>query len=124
MKKIVVGFAAAILLVMGVTLAQAQINPFGRWAQPGLSEEDSKLLHDAAEKVYANPKVKAGDKQAWNNPKSGNKGTVEATRLFKSHDMPCVELLYTFFIKEAANPDANTLVMSRCHAPDGSWKTL
>jgi surface antigen len=118
------GFAAMTVLVAGVTLAQAQINPFGRWAQPGLTEEDSKLLHAAAEKVYANPKVKVGDKQAWNNPKSGSKGTVEATRLFKSHDMPCTELLYTFFIKEAADPGANTLVLSHCHAPDGSWKIL
>ena len=123
MKKIALSFAAMAIMVAGASHALAQINPFGRWAQPGLTKEESAMVSKAARSVYENPNVKVGDKADWENPKNGNKGSVEATKLFQARGMNCVELLYTFHIKEAEQA-RNTISMNRCKAPDGTWKIL
>lgn len=123
MKKIVVGFAAMAFLVAGASLAQAQINPFGRWAQPGLTKEESAMVSKAAKSVYENPDVKVGDRADWKSQKTGNSGWVEATKLFQARGWNCVELLYGFHIKEAEQA-RNTITLNRCKMPDGTWKIL
>ena len=124
MKKIVSGFIAAAVLAGAASLAQAQINPFGRWAQPGLTAEESTLVYDTAASVYKNPNVKPGDKADWVSKKTGNSGSVEAVRLFTYNgNINCVETLYTFKIKEA-DQARNTLTINHCKMPDGEWKIL
>lgn len=123
MKKIVSGFIAMAVLIGGASLAQAQINPFGKWAQPGLTKEESALVKQTAQSVYRNPDVKAGDRAEWMSKKTGNSGWVEATKLFKYKDASCVETLYGFKIKEAEEA-RNTLTINHCKMPDGSWKIL
>ena len=123
MKKIVSGFIAMTVLVGGASLAQAQINPFGRWAQPGLTKEESTLVQKAAQSVYRNPAVKPGDRADWASKKTGNSGWVEAVRLFQYKDANCIETLYGFNIKEA-DQARNTLTINHCKMPDGSWKIL
>lgn len=123
MKKIVMGIAATAFLVAGASLAQAQVNPFGKWAQPGLTKEESTLVSNAAKSVYEKPDVKVGDRADWESKKTGNSGWVEATRLFKYKEYNCVELLYGFKIKDAEQA-RNTITLNRCKAPDGTWKVL
>ena len=124
MKKILLGIAAMTFLVAGVSLAQAQINPFGRWAQPGLTKEESALVKKAAQSVYMNPNVKPGDKAEWASKKTGNSGWIEAVKLFTYNgNVNCVETLYGFNIKEA-DQARNTLTINHCKMPDGSWKIL
>ncbi|MHB1218502.1 MAG: hypothetical protein ACYC1L_09940 [Alphaproteobacteria bacterium] len=123
MKKIVSGFVALAVLAGGASLAQAQINPFGKWAQPGLTKEESTLVQKAAQSVYKNPDVKVGDHAEWESKKTGNSGWIEATKLFKYKDASCVETLYGFKIKEAEMA-RNTLTINHCKMADGSWKIL
>lgn len=123
MKKALTGFIAAAVLAGGVTLAQAQINPFGRWAQPGLTAEEASQVQEAAQKVYMNPKVKVGDHAEWANKTTGNSGSVKALRFFNYQQAKCIETLYTFNIKEASQA-RNTLTINHCKMPDGEWKIL
>ncbi len=124
MKKIVSGFIAAAVVAGSVSLAHAQINPFGRWAQPGLTKEESTLVSNAAQSVYKNPDVKPGDRAEWASKKTGNSGWVEAVKLFTyKSNINCVETLYGFNIKEA-DQARNTLTINHCKMPDGSWKIL
>lgn len=123
MRKIVMGIAATAFLVAGASLAQAQINPFGKWAQPGLTKEESTLVSNAAKSVYEKPDVKVGDRADWKSDKTGNSGWVEAMRLFKYKEYNCVELLYGFNIKDAEQA-RNTITLNRCKGPDGTWKVL
>ncbi|MGE0094136.1 MAG: hypothetical protein AB7M05_05465 [Alphaproteobacteria bacterium] len=123
MKKIVSGFIALAVLAGGASLAQAQINPFGRWAQPGLTKEEASIVQKTAQSVYRNPDVKPGDRAEWSYKKTGNSGWVEATKLFDYKDAKCIETLYGFKIKEAEMAQ-NTLTINHCKMPDGSWKIL
>jgi surface antigen len=124
MKKIIVVIVAALATIVAAHTAIAQINPFGKWAQAGLTKEDSEMSQKAAASLYEKPDVKAGDSASWQNPTSGNSGTVTATRVFKHKDMPCVGLRYAFDLKDSQDKSKKELQANRCKVASGEWKIL
>lgn len=116
---------AAVALALAAALpAQAQINPFGKWGSTSMTKEDQQMTSQAAASLYQNPAVKKGDIAKWENPASGNSGTVTVTRLFQSKDMPCVGLLYSFNIKDTQDKSKKELQSNRCKVASGEWKIL
>lgn len=124
MKKIAMALAAAIIAAGSAQAALAQVNPFGKWGNAGFTKEDSAMNQKAAASLYENPNVKVGDTASWQNPQSGNGGTVTATKLFKHKDMPCVALHYSFDLKDSQDKSKKELNANRCKVATGEWKIL
>ena len=124
MKKIIVAVVAALAMAIAAHTAIAQINPFGKWAQVGFTKEDAEMNQKAAASLYEKPDVKIGEKASWQNPASGNAGTVTATRIYKYKDMPCVDLLSSLDLKDSQDKSKKELKSTRCKVASGEWKIL
>ena len=105
--------------------ATAQVNPF---KQSGfdLSVRDLELLEAAAARLYVGETATLGTVETWENPESGNSGTVVLTGIF-SHSyqgskLPCRRLRHDIRIKSNATPFR--FVVNRCRIQSGEWKIL
>lgn len=123
MNKLLIALAL-FAITTGAGAANAQINPFGKWAQVGFTKEDAEMNQAAQASLYEKPDVKAGDKASWQNPASGNGGTITATRIYKYKDMPCVDLLSAFELKDSQDKSKKELKATRCKVASGEWKVL
>ncbi|MEM7171640.1 MAG: hypothetical protein AAF530_15830 [Pseudomonadota bacterium] len=102
--------------------AQAQLNPF-RGSGFELTAQDVEEIGNAGRELFRDNEAAAvGDSVMWENPESGNKGTITIMDSFTYEDLPCFELKYTFELKKLAEP--KTLLDKRCQVPDGQWKAL
>lgn len=124
MKTIFTALALVLTAIAGFSTANAQVNPFGKWAQVGFTKEDAEMNQKAAASLYENPDVKAGEKASWQNPASGNGGTITATRIYKYKDMPCVDLLSTLDLKDSQDKSKKEIKSTRCKVASGEWKIL
>lgn len=104
------------------TLASAQgINPFGRSGFE-LSDSDVDALKAAGKKIYTNEDVAVGEVEAWNNPETGNYGTVTMTKRHAYKGLPCRRLQHDIFLKKQAREFR--YIVDRCRTTDGEWKLL
>ena len=91
-----------------------------------LSHHDLKAMAKAAQPLLDDDTLPINTKRDWNNPESGDHGTVELTRRFEydyeGTKLPCRELLY--HIQVAASADPYNYKLNRCKVADGSWKIL
>lgn len=124
MKAIFTALTLVLTAIAGLSPAAAQVNPFGKWAQVGFTKEDAEMNQKAAASVYEKPDVKAGEKASWQNPASGNGGTVTATRVYKYKDMPCVDLLSSLDLKDSQDKSKKEIRSTRCKVASGEWKIL
>lgn len=125
MKKIIIAALALIFASSaGIQVVNAQINPFGKWAQVGFTKEDAEMNQAAQASLYEKPDVKAGDKASWQNPASGNGGTIAVTKVYKYKDMPCVDLTSNFELKDSQDKGKKELKATRCKVASGEWKVL
>lgn len=124
MKTLIVALTLAFAAVVGTSTTHAQINPFGKWAQVGYTKEDSEMNQAAMASLYEKPDVKVGEKASWQNPASGNGGTNTVTRIYKYKDMPCVDLLSSFELKDSQDKSKKELKTTRCKVASGEWKIL
>jgi hypothetical protein len=125
MKKIIIAaLALAFASSAGIQAVNAQINPFGKWAQVGYTKEDSEMNQAAMASLYEKPDVKVGEKATWQNPASGNGGTNTVTRVYKYKEMPCVDLLSSFELKDSQDKSKKELKTTRCKVASGEWKIL
>src|SRR5262245_41583227 len=104
----------------GATSAVAQINPFGKEGG-NLTKEDWEQINAAKAKALTDPAA-VGTKESWENPKSGNSGTIDITKEFKRGDLPCRTVKYTLTLK--GQKKQRSYVMNECKAPDGRWKFI
>jgi hypothetical protein len=112
---------AALLLLTGLSAADAQINPFRSTRQAnGLSREDVAMVSEATGRLNRRDPIHVGDAEDWNNPASGNSGKVTVTRLFKYSGMACHAVRYDLSYK--ASRPARSYNADWCHTKSGDWK--
>jgi surface antigen len=112
---------AVALLLAGVSVSSAQINPFRSSSRAtGLTNTDVGILTTTSGLVNRKEPVKVGDTEDWSNPASGNFGKVTVTRLFHYNGMECHGLRYDFTIK--ASNTARTYNTDWCKTKTGEWK--
>jgi surface antigen len=104
------------------TAAFAQINPFGRAGGGGLTADDLTLLEAASSKLYAVDSPRVGATERWNNPTSGNAGTVSLIEVFEKDGMPCRKLRHNIAMNGAK--DQQVYTSNRCRVQSGEWKLL
>lgn len=118
----------SIKLIAAVLIAFTSVSPVAHaidpWLGPDfkLEESDLALLKAAAEILYMTDDAEIGAAEAWNNPETGNHGTVKLIRKHEYKGMPCRELQHDIELKRSANPHRFTL--DRCRTDDGEWKIL
>jgi surface antigen len=100
--------------------AIAQINPFSR--NQSITNEDLKLIESASVKLYKVDSPKVGAAERWDNPNSGNSGTVTLTQLFEKDGMPCRKLRHRIAVKGQKEPVI--YIFNRCRVKSGEWKLL
>jgi surface antigen len=112
---------AALLLLTGLSAADAQINPFRSTRQAnGLSREDVAMVSDATGRLNHKDPIHVGDSEDWSNPASGNSGKVTVTRLFKSAGMACHGVRYDLSYKPPR--EARSYNADWCRTKTGEWK--
>jgi hypothetical protein len=121
--KIRVILVVAVLIALATMSAptHAAVNPFkGSGFQ--LDESDLALLETAAGKLYLTDGVEIGAVEEWNNPKTGNHGTVRLIGKPEYKGLPCRLLRHDIKLKSINDPYRFTL--ERCRTNDGEWKIL
>jgi surface antigen len=122
-------FARLSLLVGLLSLlpiaSYADLNPFGPSGLQ-LTKEDYKEMAAAAQPLLIDDSLPIGTTQSWNNPKSGNQGSIKLLDRFETkyqgNTLPCRKLAYHVQTKGVA--DAYNITLDRCKVADGSWKLL
>ncbi len=89
----------------------------GRNIGRNLDKKDRLEQERAAQKALEN--TRSGQTVAWNNPDSGNSGTVTPTRTFQN-----AQGQYCREIKQTITIDGNTeeVTGTACRQPDASWR--
>jgi surface antigen len=103
--------------------ASAQINPFGRTLANRLTNDDFQIMSDAASSLLGREKLTPGATEAWQNPKSGASGTVEAGRRFKYRSYGCYALHYTVMPGGADGLATRRSVLNWCKTSAG-WRIV
>jgi len=88
----------------------------------GLTKEDLEMVRQASAELYQNPKATVGMFNTWENPQSGNSGTVMLIKQFQAKGLECWRLRHNLMIK--VGNTKRQIEVSRCKAPDGTWKIL
>ena len=110
-----------IATVVAASTAVAQVSPFDAEGGIQIERGDLTALTVAAQKLY-DAKAPVGTVDEWENPKSGNRGTVTLIDHFERDGGPCMRLGYTFIIKGRADPQ--NFALRQCLDTDGKWKIL
>ena len=126
MLKRALEIVAALLMASAAfspSYAEISIDPFGTGSYfRGLTDEDWTLMRNASSSLYQNPEAKAGELETWENPHSGNHGTVTLVEQFEAKQMPCWRLRHSIKIK--GQKDVRTYHLNHCKAASGEWKIL
>jgi surface antigen len=78
--------------------------------------DDSKLLREAALAVLKD--AKAGNSQTWQNPQTGNNGSVTLDQMFTgTNGKPCGLLRVDSHTRQVSGSSTMTV----CQKPDGQW---
>jgi surface antigen len=113
-------------LVLGATCAWATgMNPFGASGMP-LTDKDFAAMAAVADPLMEDETIPIGTSRSWNNPRSGNSGTITLEGRF-SYDyqgskLPCRKLRYHTVIKNYSDP--YNLRLNRCRTANGDWMLL
>jgi surface antigen len=114
--------AAAVIaaFVMAVALAHAA-NPL-RGSSFQLGEGDRALLETAARNLYTRDGIEVGATEKWENPQTGNSGTVTLIRKHAHQGMPCRLLQHDIVLTRTRDP--YRFRVDRCRTENGEWKIL
>ena len=113
----VAALAAALLLP---AVASAQMNPFAKSGFE-LAEGDTALIREAVE-VLQKDDAAIGDQASWENPESGNAGSVTYTGDSTYKELHCRRLQHDIMLKSSGQE--YRFIVDRCKMADGSWKGL
>ena len=110
---------AGLLLTSGQLLAQS--GAFG-WSpnDARLTDADNRMLWQTMDAMNKMPSPTQGEMRKWNNPASGNSGTVTLARLYESNSMPCHALHYT--ISFVSQPVPQNYDFNWCRVASGEWR--
>jgi len=82
----------------------------------GLDNRDKEMAAKAARQAFENNRT--GQASTWNNPDSGNSGTVTPTRTYQQGGQYCREYQQSITVGGEKKQAFGTA----CRQPDGSWK--
>lgn len=106
------------LMVLAVSPASAQINPFRGYRGPVLPSADIQAGTEAAGRLLAQKPAKVGASQFWVGATSGNTGTVTIERIFQQQDRECRALRAKIQYKAGT---ARDWLLNVCQV-SGKWK--
>jgi len=98
------------------TLASPILKNIDKDVAKQLTEKDVDLMGDAGKRVAESGKI--GKVQRWENPKSGNSGSITLIRKFKIDDTACVEARITISNRRKEILDK---LESYCRGDDDQW---
>lgn len=101
--------------------AAAQMSPFGLSGFT-LTDEDLRIIGEQAQPLYAFPPPPNGSSEKWNNPTSGNSGTMTLLESFEYEGLPCRKVQHEIKVKGVSTRFTYTL--DRCRLENGQWKGL
>ncbi|CAH2603970.1 17kDa_Anti_2 domain-containing protein [Rhodovastum atsumiense] len=113
----------ALLLLAGT--AQAQVNPWrNNRTAPRLTEADTALMHQAAQKLLDAPNPPVGRIEHWSNAETGAAGTVTfrgpRSHTAQGQNFACRHLEYTTTVHGRSGE--RSAEVDWCRTKDGSWK--
>ena len=113
-------------LAFGIAAAHAAgMNPFGPTGLP-LTSRDFQEMSAAVDPLLNDETIPIGTARSWNNPRSGNSGTITLERRFtqdfQGNTLPCRTLRYHTVIRNRSDPF--NLRINRCKVADGNWMLL
>jgi len=111
-------FAFALtLLALGPAQAQL-LGPLWE-TRVTLTQADLDMVKSTlAQQIHNKP---AGTSTSWQNPASGNSGTITLLKILARHGNRCEQIEYRLFPPEKASP-GDRFVLVSCLQRDGSWK--
>lgn len=118
------GLLSAFLVVFVFVLAAPPVhaaNPF-RGSAFQMDPSDWALLDAAARKLYLEDRVEVGAAETWENPETGNSGTVTLIGEHEHEGMPCRRLQHDIALARVRDP--YQFMVDRCRTADGEWKIL
>jgi hypothetical protein len=96
------------------------LNDYGLPIDYALSAEDIETINKSAAPLFSTNAV--GQSQAWANPQSGKKGSIELMRLYQLKGMPCRRMEYTTVVPSLAAP--HRIIVDWCKIATGEWKRV
>jgi surface antigen len=111
------GFVAGSGLPGGAVLAQSYSFFYGLSPTP-LTAEDIAIIQRAAAPLFEAAPV--GGVAAWQNPNSGNSGSMKLRKVYELKGMPCREVSYTMKYTDRQTPSITNVAW--CQLPSGEWK--
>ena len=117
-KLLAVCLLAAVAIA---TVTTGTANPF-RGSGFQLGEGDAALLDAASRKLYLSEEVELNAVEAWENPETGNRGTVTLIEIFEHQGMPCRRLRHDIELRRTRDPFR--FIVDRCKTSEGEWKIL
>lgn len=113
--------AAALVVFATMSSQTYAADPFKR-SDFQLDEGDLALLKMAAGKLYLADGVEVGSVEAWNNPETGNHGTVRLIGKPEYKGLPCRRLQHDIELKRVTHP--YRFIFDRCRIDSGEWKIV
>lgn len=80
-----------------------------------LDDRDKQMATQAAQQAFESNKT--GQASVWNNPDSGNSGSVTPTRTFQQNGQYCRQYKQTITV----GGEPQTAYGTACRQPDGTW---
>ena len=102
-------------------MATAQMSPFGTSGFT-MDQRDIDMMAETARPIYQTPPPADGTKYEWENPVTGNSGTMTLLESREYQGLPCRKIQYSFKIKNVSTDFS--FVQERCQVASGEWKTL
>jgi len=81
-----------------------------------LDQRDKELAMQAAQQSFENSR--SGSAMTWQNPDSGNSGSITPTRTYQNGEQYCREYQQTIYVGGESQDAYGTA----CRQPDGSWQ--
>jgi hypothetical protein len=121
-----IGFArAASFAILLATMAHSAygqyfLNDYGLPIDYDLNGEDIEMINKSAAPLFSTNAV--GQSQAWANPQTGKKGSIELMRLYQLKGMPCRRMEYTTIVPSLSAP--HRIIVDWCEMATGEWKRV
>lgn len=107
--------------LVGMTASShAQINPFGGYKGPALTNADLDAGIAAAARLLGDNPKPVGAVEAWAGPSSGNSGTMAVEHVYTRQGQPCRTLRSTVTYKEGKKL---SYLLKACRV-SGAWKLM
>ncbi len=119
MRGMIGSLAAAGMLVMAATAANAQLGVTFLDTIADLNREDIEIIQRTSRHEMDDAQV--GDVRAWQNPNTGSSGTISVMGEFEEQGYSCRDLQHRITTRGRAPRTVTTVL---CRQDDGTWIPL